>query len=141
MGSVPNMANTVFNTSNSTGGHPAYFASTSTVTDLNWYMDSGASNHITHDATNLDQASKTYAKTNIFVGNGEKLQVYNTGVSSLPCQSQTLKLNHVLYASKVTKNLLSVSQLTCDNEILIEFDLSYCYIKTKQRGNYCSSGR
>lgn len=115
MGSVPNMANTVFSAPNSSRGHSACLVSANTVFDLNWYMDSGASNHITHDATNLNEITNPYGKSDIFVDNGEKLQVCNTGVSSLPWKNESLKLNQVLHAPKFTKNLLSVSQVTCDN--------------------------
>lgn len=73
MGSVPTMANTVFNGGNNSGGiHPAYIATANTIFDPNWYMDSGASNHITNDSGNLEWISNSYGKTEILVGNGNK---------------------------------------------------------------------
>lgn len=53
------------------------------------------------------------------MGNGEKLPIKHTGFYSFPCKNRNLKLNDVLHAPKVTKNLLSVSKLTSDNNVLI----------------------
>lgn len=111
--------------------HPAYVASASTVADSNWYMDSGASAHITNDQGNIDHSNRSHGKEEVIVGNGEKLVVQNTGFASLPCKSQSLKLNNVLHTPQVTKNLLSVSKLTSDNNILVEFDCHGCYVKDK----------
>jgi len=42
-----------------------------------------------------------------------------------------LNLHNVLYVPEITKNLLSVSELTADNNTLVEFDANYCYVKDK----------
>lgn len=55
--------------------------------------------------------------------------VYKSGLSTQPCKNQNLAFTEVLHALRVTKNLPSVSRLTSDNNILIEFNSSGCYIK------------
>jgi len=45
-----------------------------------------------------------------------------------------LNLHDVLYVPKITKNLLSISKLTVDNNILIEFDENCCFVKDKLIG-------
>ena len=40
-------------------------------------------------------------------------------------------MNHVLHVPKITKNLLSVSQFTKDNNIIAEFYSNCCLIKEK----------
>lgn len=78
MGSSPSSANTsntnatYVTTDNSPVTHPAYLATANTVTDPNWYMDSGASTHITNTQANLDQVTLSYGKEEITVGNGVK---------------------------------------------------------------------
>lgn len=87
--------------------------------------------HITNNLANLEQVTHTYGKEEIKVGNGEKLCVQQTGVASINCNQQNLKLIDVLYAPKVTKNLISVFRLTKDSNVLIEFDSSRCFVKDK----------
>lgn len=103
-------------------------------------MDSGASSHITNNTSNLEQNTHPYGKDEILVGNGDKLQVCHSSVASLPCKNQNLKLNQVLHAPKVAKNLINVSQLTCDNNVLVEFDSSGCYVKDKITGEILLKG-
>lgn len=105
--------------------------SVNTVADPNWYMDNGASAHITNNLANLDNRAQSYGKEQITVGNSEKLNVKHIGITSLPCKRQNLKLKDVLHAPQVTKNLISLSKLTSDNNILIEFDSYGCYVKDK----------
>lgn len=122
MGSVPSAGysnSTSNNPSNNTITHLAYVASASTIADPSWYMDSGVSAHITNNSANLDHITHAYGKEEVIVGNGEKLTVKNTGVASLPCKHQNLRLKNVLYASQVTKNLINVYKLTPDNNIII----------------------
>lgn len=37
----------------------------------------------------------------------------------------------MLYVPDITKNLLSISKLTHDNNIIIEFDVDCCFVKDK----------
>lgn len=103
-------------------------------------MDSSASAHITNDPANIDHAHQSYGKNEVIVGNGEKLVIKHTRSSSLPCKSQKLKLNGVLHAPQVTKNLISVSRLTSDDNILVEFDSLGCCVKDKATGKILLRG-
>ncbi|CAI8608406.1 unnamed protein product [Vicia faba] len=47
---------------------------------------------------------------------------------------KSLNLHDVLYMPSITKNLLSVSKLAVDNNILVEFDANYCFVKDKLTG-------
>lgn len=67
--------------------HPAYLASASTIADPKWYVDSGASTHITSNPANYDHAIQSYGKQEIIVGNGEKLMVKHTGIATIPCET------------------------------------------------------
>lgn len=89
-------------------------------------MDSGASSHITNDSANLEHINNSYGKNEIFVGNGDKLQVHQTGVLYFPCKnnSKSLKHDQFLHAPKIIKKLISVAQLTSNNNISVEFDSS-----------------
>lgn len=104
-------------------------------------MDSGASVHIMNNTANLDHATRSYGKENIIVGNGEHLEVKHTGSTTLPNQFQTLNLRNVLHAPKVTKNLISVSKLNNDNDVLIQFDSCGYVVKDKRSGRTLLKGK
>jgi len=63
----------------------------------------------------------------LLVGNGERLKILASGTTTL----NNLNFHNVLYVPKITKNLLSVSELTTDNNALVEFVANYCYVKDK----------
>lgn len=95
-------------------------------------MHSGASTHITHDPNAVEQVTNNNGKDKMVeVGNGNRLTVTRTGSSILPCKNKTLSLSEVLYTPQISKNLLNVSKLTNDNNVLVEFDSIGCYVKDK----------
>nr|KYP31891.1 Putative transposon Ty5-1 protein YCL075W family [Cajanus cajan] len=97
------------------GTHNAFLASQSSLQDYDWYFDSGASNHVTHQTYKFEDLTEHHGKTTLIVGSGEKLKIVATGSSKL----NSLNLHDVLYVPNITKNLLSVSKLTADNNILV----------------------
>lgn len=56
--------------------HRAFYAmSLSQTGDNNWYLDSGATNHMTADASTLSQRGDYYGNDQIIVGNGQALPI------------------------------------------------------------------
>ena len=94
-------------------------------------MDSGATNHITTDLSNLSLQHDYKGKEKIFVGNRQSLSISHTGSSFISSAKKPLLLNNILYAPKITKNLLSVSQITRDNNVFVEFHSDHCLFKDK----------
>lgn len=76
-------------------------------------------------------------KNSLKVGNGEKLKIVASGSTKL----KTLNVHDVLYVPKISKNLLSVSKLTTDNNIRVEFDVDRCSVKDKLTGKAFLRGR
>jgi hypothetical protein len=58
----------------------------------------------------------------ITVDNGARLPVIYTAAASIPTSSSPLQLNNVLVTRSIIKNLVSVKQLTRDDNVAIEFD-------------------
>ncbi|KAK9070010.1 hypothetical protein SSX86_010408 [Deinandra increscens subsp. villosa] len=103
--------------------HPEYAAPTPTMTaDPNWYMDSGATHHMTHHAGNLSSYVNNSRSNYIVVGDGTKIPIYATGHSSLSPPFPPLHLKNIFYSPNILKNLLSVRRLTADNKIILAFD-------------------
>ncbi|KAH9663756.1 retrovirus-related pol polyprotein from transposon RE1 [Citrus sinensis] len=96
------------------GPKAAYLANMNAPADTNWYLDS---------------------TSKLVIGNGVGLCITHTGCAVLRMQSSVnkfeLKLNNILLVPKITKNLISISKLTRDNDVVIEFTNDFCFVKDK----------
>lgn len=93
--------------------------------DPSWYFDIGATDHVTPDISKLTIANDYTGDDKLQVGNGKHLSISHVGSSSLP----NLSLPSVFIVPNLTKNLLSVSKLTRDNDVFMEFWPTHCSIK------------
>ena len=75
--------------------------------------------------------------SSLLSGNGERFKILASGTTTL----NNLNLYNVLYVPEITKNSLSVSKLTTDNNALVEFDANYCYLKDKLTGKILLRGK
>nr|GFA33829.1 hypothetical protein [Tanacetum cinerariifolium] len=91
--------------------------------DKNWYMDTGASSHMTGSQGTLSSYSHMSIPKHIIVGNGHAIPIQGLGNKILSPPHPPLKLNKVLHAPHLIKNLISVRRLSTDNNISITFDL------------------
>ncbi|TYK05754.1 Retrovirus-related Pol polyprotein from transposon TNT 1-94 [Cucumis melo var. makuwa] len=117
-----------------TGQSVNQFATADTVINLNWYIDSGATNHLTVEYSNLSNPSEYSGIEKIMVGNGDSLHISYIGNAYLTDGINGLNLKNVLCVPDITKNLVSVSKLAQDNNVYIEFHGCYCFIKDKDTG-------
>ncbi|KAJ9550050.1 hypothetical protein OSB04_022593 [Centaurea solstitialis] len=86
-----------------------------------WFMDTGASSHITSDSGKIKVQS--YLPVNpISVGNGDLLPIHGSGNGFYNTPNKTYHLNHIVHSPKVIKDLISVRKFTIDNQVSIEFD-------------------
>ena len=106
-----------------------------------WYPDSGATHHITPDYNMLLNPSVYNGPDKVYVGNGEGLHISTLGLAILPNPSRPLHLNHVLHVPTITRNLLSVRQLTTDNNVFVEFDPTSCFVKDRISGKVLLRGQ
>ena len=91
--------------------------------DGNYYMDTGATSHMTADAGILSSYFNSSSKShNIVVGSGHLIPVVGHGSTNLPPPHPPFVLQSVLHAPKLIKNLISVRKFTTDNMVSISFD-------------------
>ncbi|XP_074267321.1 uncharacterized protein LOC141590649 [Silene latifolia] len=90
--------------------------------DDNYYMDTGASSHMTSNNGTLSSYSFLRDKRHIVVGNGSLIPIVGHGNSSLPSPHNSLILRNVLHVPSIIKNLVSVRKFTSDNNVSVEFD-------------------
>uniref|UniRef100_A0A803NKH8 GAG-pre-integrase domain-containing protein n=1 Tax=Cannabis sativa TaxID=3483 RepID=A0A803NKH8_CANSA len=124
----------------STTDPPQAFVSESNPTSdpsTAWFLDSGATHHMTNDPDQLNSVNDYKGKAKVVVGNGSSLSIHHIGSSSVGTKfpNHSLVLQDILHVPNVTKNLLSISQFTKHNHVILEFDEFSCLIKdntTKQ---------
>lgn len=82
-------------------GHSSYNAlnaSPETITNPNWYLDSGVSHHITNNSNTLSSAEKYAGKENLTVGNGQEVKISHICTSFIQLPSKTLTLQEIIYS-------------------------------------------
>uniref|UniRef100_A0A803PTR4 Retrovirus-related Pol polyprotein from transposon TNT 1-94-like beta-barrel domain-containing protein n=1 Tax=Cannabis sativa TaxID=3483 RepID=A0A803PTR4_CANSA len=109
--------------------------------DSGWFVDTGATNNITSGIDNLDIVVPYTGSEGVAVGDGKKLSISHIGSNTLSSvHSIPLSLNSVLHVPSIKKNLVSVSQLTRDNNVFLEFHKTCRFVKDKQTGKVLLKG-
>ncbi|KAK9140345.1 hypothetical protein Scep_010026 [Stephania cephalantha] len=105
------------------------FSSNESVMDNAWYADSGATLHVTTDPSQLSNCSPYPGTSSLIVRNGHSLPILCVGSAVLSNAKSPLHFPNTLCVPDIKKNLLSISLLTRDNNIVIEFTNKYCLVK------------
>ena len=89
----------------------AYLANANpTQQSQNWYINYGATHHVTASPQNLMNEVPTSGNEQVFLGNGQGLPITGSTVFNSPFASNVkLTLNNLLHVPHITKNLVSVS--------------------------------
>ncbi|PKU87463.1 Retrovirus-related Pol polyprotein from transposon TNT 1-94 [Dendrobium catenatum] len=96
-----------------------------------WYLDSGASAHLTPDPPSSQHSTPYYGRDQVFVGNGNSLPIQHVGNGLLPTPTRKLRLKPLFHVPNLTHRLISISQLTKNNNCYITFDKSGFSVKDK----------
>ena len=110
--------------------------------DNAWYMESGASTHITSNACTLQSLFNKSTIPPVTVGNGSIAAVQNSGDGILVSPSRSFALNNVLVCPNIIKNLISVRKFVTDNSCAIDFDpFGFCVkdLRTRTKLLRCNS--
>ncbi|KAL4273586.1 hypothetical protein GQ457_13G028300 [Hibiscus cannabinus] len=123
---------------------PMSFAASPVTSAMNggaWCPDSGASHHVTYDQSNLQPGVPYAGNNSLLMGDGAGVLIRHVGQGSLYTSAKPLFLQNLLHVPMIKKNLLSVSQLTRDNNVFFEFHANGCYVKGSQTQNVLLEGR
>lgn len=104
------------------------------VLDDNWYMDTGATSHMTASQGTLSSYFNSSNNNNIIVGSGHVILIRGYGQKSLSPPHPPLTLSNVLHAPNLIKNLVYVRRFTTDNHVSVEFDPFGFFVKDLQTG-------
>ncbi|CAL1410369.1 unnamed protein product [Linum trigynum] len=100
-----------------------------------WLMDSGTNHHLTSDLDNLANHSEYNGIDHVMFGNGKSLPISHYGSSPASLSHTSIALDNILHVRNAPYNLLSISALTRNDPISIEFFDSLFVIKDWRTSN------
>ena len=118
-----------------------FIATPELVSDQSWYANSGATNHVTVELENLSMKSNYHGKDKLVVDNSNKLSITHVGHTEIPSLSSQLYLRNILFVPHIKKSLLSISCLTTDNKVFVEFHSNVCLVKNKENHQVLLHGK
>lgn len=96
--------------------------------DTNWYVDSGASVHMTGELEKVTLRDKYGGHDQIHTANGSGMSISNIGHSALQTPVQKVLLRNILHVPNAHKSLASVHCLAAENNIYFEFHPNFFLI-------------
>ena len=125
----------------------AYLANFEGSADEGWYLDSGATHHLTNNMANMQVREEFNGSGQLIIGNGQDLPITHVGnayfvfkTSFAQHKHPHIALKDILLVPSITKNLLSISKLTSDNHLSVEFLGNICYVKDTLKGEILLQG-
>ena len=88
---------------------PIMVAASNNHADDTWYLDSGASHHLTQNVGNLTGSTLCTGTNKVIVGNGKHLSISNIGSHRLVSNSHSFQLKKVFHVPFISSNLISVA--------------------------------
>ena len=96
----------------------------------NWFLDLRATNHVTNNLSNLNFGFGYQYRSKIHMGNGANLIAYSGFFPLCYFDSpRAFSLSNMLHVPHITCNLISVSQISRENNAFFEFHPSICIMK------------
>lgn len=99
-----------------------------------WYLDSEASNHLTHSSAQLSSLTKYTGNTHVQTANGGHLPT--TAIGDI---SSILPLKNVYHYPNLISNLISLRQLV-ENDYKVSFSSSGCVVQDQMSGREIARG-
>ncbi len=128
------------------GRHPpaklVAMASTSNASQAGetWLTDTGATDHLTANLSNLSLQAPYKGNDQVAVGNGQSIPINNIGAGQLCTQFHKFRLHNLLHSSKISSNLLSVHTLYKHNNCSCYFDSNKFLIQDLPSGKVLYKG-
>jgi histone deacetylase 1/2 len=103
--------------------------------DTNWYIDTGATDHITSELSKLSTHEHYKGHDQVHNASGQGMAIKHIGHSVLHTPHNSIHLRNILHVPSASKNLLSAHKIALDNNAFVEFHPFFFLIKdqaTKQ---------
>jgi histone deacetylase 1/2 len=116
-------------------GPPQKQASSTTVgygVDTNWYMDTGATDHITGELEKLTTHDKYLGGDQVHTASGSGMEIQHIGNGVLRSPKGNLHLKNILHVPSASKDFLSVHCIANDNNVFFEFHPKHFCVKDQE---------
>ena len=107
----------------------------------NWYIDSGATDHITGDLEKLSFRDKYRGGEQVLTANGAGMDINHIGHSTLISPIRDVHLNNILHVPRATKSLVSAHRLVKDNNAFLELHPRHFSLKEQVTKKTLLEGR
>jgi hypothetical protein len=109
--------------------------------DSHWYVDSGATDHVTGELENLVVKDKYNGSDLIYIANDIGMHIKHIGHSVIHTPGHDLFLNNILHVPKSSKNLASVHCIASDNNVFFGLHPDFFFIKDQESRKTLLEGR
>ncbi|RVW76269.1 Retrovirus-related Pol polyprotein from transposon RE1 [Vitis vinifera] len=109
----------------------AMVVSPSSAFNDSWFLDSGATHHLSHNEGQLSNIQPYQGKHQVTVGNSKQLPISSIGSKYFHSSLKSFQLQDVFHVPQLTTNLISVSKFCTDNNSFFEFHPNIYLIKDK----------
>ena len=99
--------------------------------DTNWYIDSGATDHITGEFDKVSVRERYHGQDQVQALNGSGMMIRHIGQPVIPTLDRDLHLKNILHVPDAHKNLISIHCLANDNRAFLEFYHDFFNIKDR----------
>ena len=110
-------------------------ASSSYGDDTNWYLASGATDHVTGELEKLVVRVRYTGNDRVHTASGEGMEIAHIGRALLPTPHRSLRLNNILHVPSASQSLLSAYRLMIDNQAFLEIHPEFFSVKDQETGN------
>lgn len=112
----------------------AHYTNMNSGSDQQWFLDTGASHHITNDLSNLSLHSPYDGRDELHQTDGSGLSISHVGSGTISLPSTEFHISNVLCVPSAKTNLIYVSQFCTSNQVSIEFFSDYFLVKDQFTG-------
>jgi hypothetical protein len=103
--------------------------------DNPWYMDSGATSHVTGNRINLEELHPCSSSQGIMTVGGETHPIQGSSNSNFQTPAGSIKLSNVKYVLTLKKSLISIGTIA-DFGSRVVFSESHCWVMDPQKQNH-----
>jgi hypothetical protein len=111
---------------------PSAHLAVGNISATTWFPDTSANQHVTPDLGTLTDSTPYLGNDYLHVGDGKGLDISHIGHTKLHSPKRMFTLSNVLHVRHITKPLLSVQKLCCDNHVYFEFHASITTRKSEK---------
>jgi histone deacetylase 1/2 len=100
--------------------------------NTNWYMDTGATDHITGEIEKLTTHDKYHGGDQVQTASSSCMEIQHVGHGVLCSPRRDLHLKNILHVPSASKDLLSVHRIANDNNVFFEFHPKHFCVKDQE---------